>query len=193
MGGMDGVDVERCGSVTLICGCMFSGKTSAMLRALGAVPVERAAMFKHDRDDRYSRSAVVTHNGIEWPACVVHCAEEIPARLGPEVVAVGIDEGHFFGLGLMVVCDRLRALGLDVFVTALDMDSWGQSFTSMEALATTANRVERLTGICGRCGDVATHTQRTTPIIAGRIIGGAEAFEPRCRNCWTPPPEPPVD
>ena len=46
---------------------------------------------------------------------------------------------------------------------------------------------------CGRCGREATYTQRLTPIIDGNIVGGPESYEPRCRQCWSPPPEPPVD
>jgi thymidine kinase len=172
---------------------MFSGKTSALLRALEPIPTDQVALFKHDRDDRYMKSAVVTHNGVQWPARVVHSADDIPANLHANERLVGIDEGHFFGAGLPTVCEQLRSQGADVLVTALDMDSWGQPFPSIESLSKTADRTERLTSICARCGIRATHTQRTTPIIKGRIIGGTESFEPRCRRCWTPPPEPPVD
>ena len=42
-------------------------------------------------------------------------------------------------------------------------------------------------------GAVAEPTQRWTPVVEGRIVGGSEACEPRGAACWRPPPEAPVD
>ena len=44
--------------------------------------------------------------------------------------------------------------------------------------------------VCAKCGREADRNQRVSPIVDGNIIGGPEAFEPRCEACWQPPPEP---
>ncbi len=175
----------------MICGCMFSGKTEELLRRARAVDPDRVILFKHSRDDRYSATEVVTHRQDSHCAVTVSDSHQIPARVSPRTEFVGIDEGHFFAPSLVEVCRELACCGCTVAVTALDLDSWGQPFASIVRLREQADTVIVKHAICARCGQPADHTQRTTPIVDGNIVGGPEAFEPRCLNCWTPPPEEP--
>jgi thymidine kinase len=106
---------------------------------------------------------------------------------------VAIDEGHFFDAELPEVCSELARRGLEVAVASLDLNSWGQSFAVIARLKQVADHCLVKTAVCVRCGRTATYTQRLTPIIDGNIVGGPESFEPRCRDCWSPPPEQSVD
>ena len=190
---LDTEDTPRSGSLTVICGCMFSGKTAELLQRIRREPPGTVAVFKHGRDNRYRPSRVVTHAGDSWAATMVWRAVEIPAGLSEAHRLVAIDEGHFFDGELPEVCVQVAGSGRRVLVAALDLNSWGRPFPCIERLRRLANAELRKTTRCGRCGRTADHTQRLVPIIGGNIVGGPEAFEPRCRQCWSPPPEEPVD
>jgi len=184
---MDGV--PRRGRIELIHGCMFSGKTVDLLQRLRARGAGRVGAFKHRRDNRYSDTEIVSHAGDRFEATLVSAAEEILRHVTGEEALVGIDEGHFFDDNLPAVCGRLAAGGTDVVITSLDPDSWGKPFPVVEELKNVADEVTLRTAICASCGKPANRNQRTTPIVAGDIVGGPEAFEPRCEECWYPPPE----
>ncbi len=184
---------RRAGRVELIWGCMFSGKTEELLRRVRALDPDSAVLFKHSRDDRYSTTEVVTHRHDSYQASTVSASAEILERVPPQARFVGIDEGHFFAPSLAGVCQELAERGCTVIVTALDLDSWGRPFASVTRLREQADAVLLKRAVCARCGRPADHTQRTTPITDDNMIGGPEAFEPRCLSCWAPPPEDPID
>ena len=120
-------------------------------------------------------------------------AAEVPPLVDAGHRLVAIDEGHFFDTELADVCAALAGSGRRVLVAALDFNSWGRPFAVVQGLRRVAGAEMLRTAACARCGRTATHTQRRTPIIDGCIVGGSEDFEPRCRACWSPPPEPSVD
>jgi thymidine kinase len=177
------------GRIELIHGCMFSGKTVDLLHRLRTRGPDRVRAFKHRRDDRYSNREIVSHAGDRFEATLVRTAEEILQFVTGDEELVGIDEGHFYDDRLPDVCRTLAARGIDVVVTSLDPDSWGRPFPVIEALKHVADVVSLRTAVCASCGKSANRNQRTTPIVARNIVGGPEAFEPRCEECWSPPPE----
>ncbi|MFH0983414.1 MAG: thymidine kinase [Planctomycetota bacterium] len=179
--------------VELICGCMFSGKTEELLRRARATDPDTVVLFKHVRDDRYSSTEIVTHRQDHHRAMAVSTSAAILERMPPEAELVGIDEGHFFDPALPGVCQELARRGCTVVVTALDLDSWGRPFAVIARLCEQADAVLIKRTPCARCGRPADHTQRTTPITGGNLVGGPEAFEPRCLSCWAPPPEDPIE
>lgn len=190
----EGVDphapMSRAGVITLITGCMFSGKTTELLRRLDGFDENTVRAFKHIIDDRYRVDAIVSHSGLAWPAVPVASAKEILARVEPPTSVVAVDEAHFFDLDLVGLTRTLAARRIHVVITALNLNSWGQSFAVTEQLSALADQPMDLTALCARCGHTADHTQRLTPIVAGDMVGGPESYEPRCGKCWCPPPEP---
>lgn len=184
------VQVHR-GTITLIGGCMFSGKTTALLTLVDAAEPGQAAVFKPLLDTRYSANAVVSHGGKSCPATVIASPGEILEKLPSNAATVAVDEVHFFDIHLAPVAEALRDKGIDVILTALDLDSWGRPFPAVERLAAVADTRGALRATCARCGAEANHTQRTTPIEGGNMVGGAESYEPRCPACWHPPRESP--
>lgn len=181
----------RPGVLTVIEGCMFAGKTTALFRFLEDYPPNVAIAFKQIIDRRYRPDAIVSHGGKAMPAIIITSAREVPAFIRPDTLAVAIDEGHFFDEVLVDVVRELAARGIDVFVTSLDRDSWGRPFPVAVRLCALADRPILLTAECSSCHAVADRTQRLTPIMDGDLVGGAESYAPRCQKCWSPPPEPP--
>jgi thymidine kinase len=179
------------GRLTLICGCMFSGKTTEMLGRLSTFPPPTVLLFKHVIDLRYRVDAVVSHQGQARAAVRIASPGEILGHIRREVEVVAVDEGHFFETGLADIVHDMLARGINTIITSLDVDSWGRPFTVTRRLRTLAREPTLLHAVCARCGAVADRTQRLTPIVDGNMVGGPESYEARCQACWTPPPEPP--
>ena len=83
----------RDGSIEIICGSMFSGKTEELIRRLNRALIarQRVAIFKPALDTRYHAHDVVSHEGSSLPSVPVHRAADILTQLPPCDV-VGIDE-----------------------------------------------------------------------------------------------------
>jgi thymidine kinase len=176
----------------VICGCMFSGKTTALIERVAELQAEgrQVLCLKPAVDDRYSRTDIVTHDGARLPASAVRSCHEVLAQAdaaAAEVVA--LDEVHFFSDELVAVVGQLRGRGVRVLCCGLDRDMWGDEFDHVRRLAE-AGSCRRMLGTCAVCGRPADRTQRKTPLRGGRIVGGTDAFESRCAACFRPPLEP---
>jgi thymidine kinase len=177
------------GIVSLILGCMFSGKTTELLRRIAGVPAPQVLAVKHSIDMRFARGAIVSHAGKAYPAMTVASAAEIVELVKLQTALVAIDEAHFFDEGLVDVVRSLQARGLDVVLASLEPDSWARPFPINESLRTIADECVVKHATCARCGAVADRTQRLTPIIGGQMVVDPSNYEPRCQKCWQPPRE----
>jgi thymidine kinase len=178
---------NACGRLTVITGCMFSGKTTELLNRLALYPSGSWAGFKHAMDRRYHPTNIVTHPGRSVPAVAVSTPGEILAHLRDGLVALAIDDAHFFDDPLEEVILTVRSRRIDVSIAALDLDSWGRPFRLIACLAGLAEERLPKFALCARCGAVADHTHRLTPIVHDQLVGGPESYEPRCSTCWRPP------
>ncbi len=179
------------GLLTIYCGCMFAGKTTALIKAIEPVDKRRVVVFKPAMDTRYATDAIVSHGGRAMPAQAVTQALQMIELVGADCDVVGLDEAHFFDAALSTVIELLVGRGMDVLATSLDRDSWGRPFPLVERLIASADNTSRLYATCAKCDQQADRTQRLTPVINGAMVGGAESYEPRCETCWQPPPESP--
>jgi thymidine kinase len=177
------------GSIEVICGSMFSGKTDELIRRLvrARIARQKVQVFKPAIDMRYAAAKVTSHTGADFEAVPVDQAAEIVQRLDPDTTVVGIDEAQFLDAALVDAVERLANNGVRVLVAGLDMDFRGEPFGAMPILLSRAERVDKLHAICMVCGDEASRTQRLVngqparydePIV---IVGAAELYEARCR------------
>lgn len=178
------------GTVEVICGSMFSGKTDELIRRLRRATIARqkVQVFKPAIDVRYAVEKVTSHAGTDFDAIPVSCAADIRSRLDPEATVVAIDEAQFFDAEIVPVVDDLAGRGLRVIVAGLDTDFRGEPFGPMPLLIAKAEQVEKLRAICMVCGEPASRTQRLVngkparyddPVV---IVGAAELYEARCRR-----------
>lgn len=176
----------RAGSIEVIVGGMFSGKTEELLRLLRRARLARQAVqvFKPKVDDRYSGSHVASHDKSLMTAHAIERAAELYEHLKPETRVVGLDEGQFFDLELVDVCNDLADRGLRVIVAGLDMNWRGRPFLPMPELMAVAERVRKLQAVCAVCGLAASRSQRLAHAASDVHVGGYAAYEPRCRECF---------
>jgi len=178
------------GSVEVICGSMFCGKTEELIRRLrrARIAKQNVQVFKPVIDNRYNHKKVTSHSGLDVDAQPVESSEDILAQMDTSTTVVGIDEVQFFDDGIVDVVEDLAEQGVRVIVTGLDMDFRGEPFGCMPDLMARAEKVEKLQAICMVCGESASRTQRLVngepahyeePIV---VVGAQEMYEARCRR-----------
>ncbi|MEP7137287.1 MAG: thymidine kinase [Chloroflexota bacterium] len=177
------------GSIEVVCGSMFSGKTDELIRRLirATIAKQKVQVFKPAIDIRYAVEKVTSHAGANYEATPVSNAAEIREKLDKDTTVVGIDEAQFFDVEIVEIAQELAARKVRVIVAGLDMDFRGEPFGPMPLILAEAERVDKLHAICMVCGDDASRTQRLVngqparyddPVV---IVGASELYEARCR------------
>jgi thymidine kinase len=176
------------GWIEVITGSMFSGKSEELIRRLRRAQIARqqVAIFKPAMDTRFSNDHIVSHSEQKIPSVSVRSAFEILER-SADAKVVGIDEGQFFGLELVEVCEKLAAQGKRVIVAGLDQDYRGKPFEPMPQMLAIAESITKTLAICVKCGNPANRTQRITKEKDRVLVGATDMYEARCRNCFEPP------
>lgn len=176
---------ELGGSIEVICGSMFSGKTEELIRRLRRAQIARLSVeiFKPRTDTRFDETAVVSHNANYIQSTPVENSSSI-LLLGSDVQVVGIDEAQFFDDELPNVCNILANRGVRVIVAGLDMDFKGKPFGPMPQLMAIAESVTKVHAVCVRCGNPALYSYRLVANEATVLLGEKESYEPRCRACY---------
>jgi thymidine kinase len=178
------------GSLEVITGSMFCGKTEELIRRLrrATIAKQKVQVFKPSIDDRYEIVKVKSHSGYEFDADPIVNASEILQKLRADTTVVGIDEGQFFDKEIIDIVEKLADQGIRVIVTGLDTDFRGEPFGPIPTLMSKAEVVDKLHAICIVCGEQASRTQRLVdgeparfddPVV---IVGASEMYEARCRK-----------
>lgn len=174
------------GCIEVVCGSMFSGKTEELLRRIKRARLAKQVvqLFKPRVDDRYDAVKVVSHEGMNADASPVADAKELLSRIRNESAVIGIDEVQFFDSAIVAACESLADSGMRVIVAGLDQDYRGQPFGPMPQLMATAEYVTKLHAVCVTCGGQASRSQRLVANEGQLFVGGAAAYEARCRRCF---------
>jgi thymidine kinase len=173
------------GSIEVITGSMFSGKTEELIRRLRRAQFAglKVEIFKPSLDKRYSETRVVSHDDKSILSTPVDNASAILLLAG-DVNVVGIDEAQFFDNSIIEVCNTLADNGVRIIVAGLDMDFMGKPFGPMPALLSIAEFVTKVHAICMRCGNLAQYSYRKSEEAQVVLLGEKNLYEPLCRNCY---------
>lgn len=181
----------REGSIEVITGVMFSGKSEELLRRVRRAMIARRSVqvFKSQLDDRYGGiQRISSHDGREIEARPVSSSRDVAEFVEPDTEVVAVDEVQFMDSGIVAVANDLADEGVRVIVSGTDMDFRGLPFGPVGDLLAVAEKIDKLHAICVVCGDLATRNQR---LIDGRPapaegptiqVGGLESYEARCRT-----------
>jgi thymidine kinase len=187
------------GSLTVVAGCMSSGKSLEMLRLLRRAEIaRRSVQVLVPEIDTRSGANVTSRDGFSRPAIVVTSMDEFvrSGEISRVVTAdvVGIDEAQFFDTGIVRAVNIMIDIGIDVIVAGLDTNFRGEPFASMPQLLALADTVLKLDAVCVVCGGRATRSQRleSAPPVsadspASAFVGGDESYGARCRDCHVVP------
>lgn len=187
-------------SIEVVTGPMYSGKSEELIRRCKRVLLAKQKLLVYQpKQDTRTASSIASRNGSSLDARVVSSSEELwddflqsllNDEVSPQVVA--IDEAQFFDSNLPWVCERISHYAR-VIVVGLDRDFRGLPFGPMPQMMAIANTVDKLTGVCMKCGsDKGNRTQR---LIDGQpaaydsplIMVGSEQYQVRCDDCYELP------
>jgi len=173
------------GSIEVITGSMFSGKTEELIRRLRRAQYAglKVEIFKPSLDKRYSENRIVSHDEKSIVSTPVENASSILLLAG-DVDVVAIDEAQFFDNSLINVCNSLADNGIRVIVAGLDIDFMGNPFGPMPALLSIAEFVTKVHAICLRCGNLAHYSYRKSEESQVVLLGEKDKYEPLCRSCY---------
>ncbi|MGN0004923.1 MAG: thymidine kinase [Candidatus Gastranaerophilaceae bacterium] len=177
----------------IITGPMSCGKTEELLRRIRRLIIakKKVKVVSPSIDTRAKRDCIESRNGLWLDTAKVRTAKEILDVVEKEDDVIAIDELQFFDKDIVNVINTLVMQGKRVIGTGLDLDFKGEPFGSMPELLAYADKVDKLTAICMKCGsEYAVRTQRlidgepadiNSPLI---MIGADETYEARCLDCW---------
>jgi thymidine kinase len=179
------------GSLIVVTGSMFSGKTEELIRRVRRALYARRTVqvFKPAVDTRTEHTVIRSHNGVLHEAVTMTNSAELCSAVRSTTDVVAIEEVQFFDAGIVGICQALADNGHQVVVAGLDMDFRGCPFGPMPALLAVADEIIKLRAICARCGAEASRSQRLidgepAPSSAPTVlIGALENYEARCRRC----------
>lgn len=176
---------KKSGSIEVICGSMFSGKTEELIRRLRRAQFanQKVEIYKPCIDVRYSEDEVVSHEGHSIPSTPIDSPASM-LLLSSDVEVVGIDEAQFFDDTIVEVVQTLANRGIRVIIAGLDQDYLGNPFGPIPALMAVAEDVLKVHAICVKCGSPAQHSHRLSVNDKLVVLGEKDIYEPLCRHCF---------
>jgi len=180
--------LSECGSIHVICGPMFAGKTSELIKRLKNQKKKnkKVMIFKPEIDIRYNKNKIVSHNKKYLSAIQIKKSEEILIFLKKENktknIVIGIDEAQFFDKKLPEICNKIANMGNKIFIAGLDMDSNGEPFGPMPFLLAISESITKMTSKCSVTGNKAYYTKSISNKKLKIKIGDNKTYTVLCRN-----------
>jgi thymidine kinase len=175
------------GKLTVYYGCMFAGKTSALIDYLsqGGLKRNEFLVLKPAIDIRSGNRTITTHDGRSHECLIVDRDTDINELITPFIKLIAIDEAQFFDKMFFSDIKRFLAKGIDIVATGLDRDYLGRPFGLMPMLQTIATEKNHLKASCNQCGKEAEYTYRKIDNKVLLLIGSEDYYEARCESCYT--------
>ena len=173
------------GSIEVICGSMFSGKTEELIKRIKKVELsnQNFIVFRPKTDSRNPKGKIISHANtvissqlVEKASDILHYSENYPV--------IGIDEAQFFDQDLVSICNKLANNGHRIIVAGLDMDYKGNPFGPMPNLMACAEKVTKVHAVCVESGEEANYSFRKNINEDLVMVGEKKEYEPLSRKAF---------
>jgi thymidine kinase len=172
--------------LTLYYGCMFSGKTTALIQHISALNLKNNELIvlKPASDNRVSTSQITTHDGKKHE-CLIHDANmDLNEIITPYTKLIAFDEAQFFDKTFLFDVKKYLLKGIDFVAAGLDKDYLGRPFGLMPLLQNIATHQHHLKAKCEQCDSDAEFSYRKLDNKVLMLVGGKDYYEPRCQKCF---------
>jgi len=176
------------GRIELIIGCMYSGKTSEIIRRIQMyqtlnIPI---SIYTHLSDTRYAESGnICTHNRNTIQAIPVSKLQNIRNLEDyKKSKIVFIEEAQFFADLYETVLECANSDNKIVIICGLDGDFQMKPFEQIVRLIPCAESVVKLNALCKKCGDgtAASFSKRIVSSQERELVGSDGIYEAVCRR-----------
>jgi len=178
------VNTKRLGSLHVVLGPMFSGKTTRLIHIYHARKYigKKIAVINYSEDKRYHTKMLSTHDQVMIPCIQISQLAGFDCSPYDSIL---INEGQFFGDLYTHVLDYVEKYDKEVYIFGLDGDYLRNKFGSVLDLIPYSDSVEKLTALCSTCrdGTLAHFSHRLTGELEQLVIG-ADNYNSLCRKCY---------
>ena len=183
------------GQLQLITGCMFSGKTTELMRRLRVYETIGSKIFiiNSVKDSRAPKTAIRSHDNTEMEAWkAYYLMEDYDAGHGTiirkifvpyNISVIAIDEAQFFEDLVPFVLEQIKEKRT-VIVAGLDGDFKQEIFGHIVDLIPKCDSYTKLYACCLLCkdGSPAAFTKRITDESEQELVGGKDKYIAVCRR-----------
>ena len=173
--------------ITLYIGCMFSGKTSELIkhcRKWMQIKDKKVLCINYSEDNRYSDAEyIISHNQDKIDCIKVKNLSEVPIEMILSHHYIMIDEGQFFSDLKEYVLQWCEEYKKKIVIIGLDGDYKRQAFGQIIDLIPYVDDVYKLKALCELCNDEteALFTHRLSSENEQIVIGNSN-YIPLCRK-----------
>ena len=177
----------KCGRIDIIMGCMFSGKSTEIIRLINRYKAldKNILIVNHASDTRYQQNSISTHSNINHNCFSLENLGEL--KKDPQynynlADVIVIEEGQFFKNLYEFTMEAAEKDNKIVIVAGLDGDSNREEFGDIIKLIPKCDSVVKLHAMCTMCkdGTLACFTKRLVD-NNDQILVGVKEFIPVCR------------
>ena len=185
------------GSLELIIGPMFSGKTSLLIDRYKEhnkeptnkkkVILNKVFAINYDQDTRYGTNKISSHDGKEISCTSVNNLYELEYHNNSQKLNLSeyifINEAQFFKDLKPWVLDKVENYNKNIILCGLDCDYKREKFGEIWDLIPHANKITKLSGTCTKCSSPSIYTHRIGIETEQEVIG-INNYIPVCRTCY---------
>ena len=173
--------------IELILGCMWSGKTTELIRRLQRyTSIEKDVLIiNYHKDTRYGENIISTHSKYQMPAKGTDkLMKMIEFEEYQKADIIGIDEGQFFSDLYDFVLHACEKDHKDIIISALDGDSFRKPFGQIPQIIPLCDDIKKKKAMCMFCkdGTQASFTLRIVGDTKQELIGANDKFQAVCRK-----------
>ena len=172
------------GSLHIVLGPMFSGKTTRLIQIYKTRTyiLKKVAVINYADDMRYDSKMLSTHDQTMIPCIQLRELSEFDCSQYDTIL---INEGQFFGDLFENVLQFVEKFQKEVFIFGLDGDFLRNKFGTILDLIPYSDSVEKLSALCADCrdGTLAHFSYRVSKEVEQMVIG-ADNYKPLCRKCY---------
>lgn len=175
-------------SLTLKIGCMFSGKTSEIIRIVNRLSVinKDILLINSSLDDRYVKNSICSHNKNKIDCISVNKLNDISTDKYLKCEYIIVDEAQFFEDLYDFVTVAVDINQKHVIIVGLNGDSNRKNFGEIYKLYPLADKIDLLTALCSICknGTKAIFSKKILEDDKQTDVGSSDKYIPVCRNCY---------
>jgi thymidine kinase len=182
------------GRIELIIGCMYSGKTTEIIRQIKRYKSlnKNIIIITHTSDNRYYNSGnISTHNRENMKAIPLSKLKDIYTEdykeefnIFNEADIVFVEEGQFFPDLYEFAIECANLYDKNIIISGLDGDFQLNPFEQIIKLIPNSEKLTKLTALCKQCGDgtEACFSKRIIKDDKRELIGSDGIYEAVCRK-----------